>query len=940
MTDTGNMPIVDVCVNGRNCRALIDTGSSRTMVSAHLVTVQPERVVVYSFDGSRNWCLGTAHVDIEFLGKSAVIRAIATMKLIEGVDLLIGMDVIGMIGGISILPSGLVVVMKDVSCMQVCERREPPIVIEDVDFTAHFDGDKWRVEWKWLNGPPILKNSVNSYVSKQDAIIKEKFTAEINEWIRMGVLQKWHTNCESGIIPLMAVHQKSKGKVRPVLDYRELNRYVSCHTGDNVDICVDTIRRWRTMPGTPKIIDLKRAYLQVEVDPSLRQYQLVNIDGVTYCLTRLGFGLCCAPRIMTIILKNVLSMNPKIDAATMCYMDDILVNESVISAGDVTAHLKKYGLTAKDSIDIEGNRALGLFISRDPSGKLSFKRGSTIEEIFDSVRGWSRRELFSLCGKLVGHYPVAGWLRIACSFSKRIAEGTGWEDDVGTQAREFMNRIEEKVRVNDPVKGPWHVPEGSYATVWCDASDLAIGASLEVDGEIVEDATWLRKKDDLLHINVAELEAVLRGINLAIKWGMKTFTLMTDSRTVLKWVSAIESRMQRVRTKGAAEILIKRRLAVLKTVIEEEHINVRFEFVNSENNKADALTRINMKPCPRTCCATVNCNQESRPSLRDLHRMHHFGVDRSLALARKVYETVARSEIEEIVNDCEECSSIDPPAIVFGHGECGVREIWSRLSVDVTHYQSVPYLTIVDSGPGRFAIWKRLSNESAVCVTERLREVITEHGPPDELLLDNALVFKSAELRGMCDKWGINVRYRAAYRPQGNGIVERNHKTIKRTAARSGRDPTEACFWYNFAPRNPSEKSPSEHVYRKQWRHPCKQRREEVQGNTQFELGERVWVKPCPPRCDVQWTQGEVTRLNDEHTVEVDGIPRHVSHLRPAKKESAQLSYRVDSPVRARFESPSSSDEEDGTQVQRHVRRSSRTRRPPEWMEDYVVDGI
>ena len=50
-------------------------------------------------------------------------------------------------------------------------------------------------------------------------------------------------------------------------------------------------------------------------------------------------------------------------------------------------------------------------------------------------------------------------------------------------------------------------PLGSVV-VWTDASCLAMGVALEVDGKIVEDATWLRKESDHLHINVAELEAV------------------------------------------------------------------------------------------------------------------------------------------------------------------------------------------------------------------------------------------------------------------------------------------------------------------------------------------------------------------------------------------------------------------------------------------------
>ena len=57
------------------------------------------------------------------------------------------------------------------------------------------------------------------------------------------------------------------------------------------------------------------------------------------------------------------------------------------------------------------------------------------------------------------------------------------------------------------------VSNSRSGTVWCDASSIALGVVLEIDGNSVEDAAWLRKKDDFAHINLAELNAVLKGIN-------------------------------------------------------------------------------------------------------------------------------------------------------------------------------------------------------------------------------------------------------------------------------------------------------------------------------------------------------------------------------------------------------------------------------------------
>jgi hypothetical protein len=40
------------------------------------------------------------------------------------------------------------------------------------------------------------------------------------------------------------------------------------------------------------------------------------------------------------------------------------------------------------------------------------------------------------------------------------------------------------------------------------------------------------------------------------------------------------------------------------------------------------------------------------------------------------------------------------------------------------------------------------------------------------------------------------------YRPEGNGIIERSHRTIKRIAERSKINPLEAVYWYNFSPKD------------------------------------------------------------------------------------------------------------------------------------------
>ena len=74
-------------------------------------------------------------------------------------------------------------------------------------------------------------------------------------------------------------------------------------------------------------------------------------------------------------------------------------------------------------------------------------------------------------------------------------------------------------------------------------------------------------------------------------------------------------------------------------------------------------------------------------------------------------------------------------------------------------------MSVVDCGPGRFAIWRELKRETSRCVYKELQQIFRERGPVDEVLMDNALSFKSAELMQLFKSWNINPYYRAAYRP-------------------------------------------------------------------------------------------------------------------------------------------------------------------------------
>ena len=75
--------------------------------------------------------------------------------------------------------------------------------------------------------------------------MRVEFEKEVERWIDEGILIPWSEKVE-GILSLMAVVQPTK-KIKPVLDFRKLNKYMACHTRDGIDVREEVMRVWRRM---------------------------------------------------------------------------------------------------------------------------------------------------------------------------------------------------------------------------------------------------------------------------------------------------------------------------------------------------------------------------------------------------------------------------------------------------------------------------------------------------------------------------------------------------------------------------------------------------------------------------------------------------------------------------------------------------------------------
>ena len=385
------------------------------------------------------------------------------------------------------------------------------------------------------------------------------------------------------------------------------------------------------------------------------------------------------------------------------------------------------------------------------------------------------------------------------------------------------------------------------------------------------------------------------GLNLVVKWNLEAVEIMTDSATVFGWLTSILTGSHRIKTHGLNEMLVKRRLAIVKELCDEYKLQVSTRWVASARNKSDVLTRVDkrwLKPISLpgqkkdvdVCCVAV----DSQAIISEVHEKHHLGVDRTWYLVRTISKDISRDDVAKVINSCARCRYIDPAPVTWEKGELSCEENWSRIAADITHFNGKQYLTVVDCGPSRFTVWRKVASEDSALLTAEFEQIFRERGPPAELLMDNSTSFRSQRMEALCRKWFVRRIFRCAYRPAGNGIVERNHRTIKRMAARANADPLDMVFWYNVSPKDGTKQdtTPASGLHMYDWRIPLESVDVDVDDvgkniRSVVKVGDAVYVKPPAARCTTVWPVGIVTAVNYENNIDINGVPRHVTDIRP-----------------------------------------------------------
>lgn len=162
------------------------------------------------------------------------------------------------------------------------------------------------------------------------------------------------------------------------------------------------------------------------------------------------------------------------------------------------------------------------------------------------------------------------------------------------------------------------------------------------------------------------------------------------------------------------------------------------------------------------------------------HALHHLNA-RTLRLLFKI----TRDQAREIVKSCPGCVTLLPtPHLGVNPRGILANEIWQ---MDVTHipeFGSLKYAHVtVDTFSG-FIFSSLHTGEATKNVIAHVLQCLTVLGKPQKIKTDNGPGYTSQAFKQFCGQFQIQHVTGIPYNPQGQGIVERAHQTLKNTLSK------------------------------------------------------------------------------------------------------------------------------------------------------------
>ena len=545
-------PRVCLSVNGIQTTALIDTGSSYTLLSHKLYNRLPRITAIgraprlLSITGHELATVGSCHVKLGTFPAQVIICEDLAVDLLLGADVLTHCILDGpgdtFILGDQKYPMDQSPEHFSVQTVQCCMPKASSAVMQQVltAYASTFTTKDTPVGTATLP-PAEIHTNCEQPIRQQGYRLplakREKVEQCVEEMLRDDVIRPSDSPWAS---PITLVPKKD-GTTRFCVDYRKLNTATrkDAHPLPHIQDIFDQLKG-ATVFST---LDLKSGYWQIPMDPDSIPKTAFTCHLGLFEFTRMPFGLTNAPAIFQRAMNKVLS--GLIGKCCMVYIDDIVIfsqstKEHASHVEQVLQRIKTAGLQLKLSkcnFELPEIELLGFTVSAQGIRPQRDK----VQAISDLVAPTDVKGVRSFLG-MVGYYRqcITGFATLALPLTEltKIRQPFIW----GPEQQEAFNVLKLAL-VSSPILA--HPDPTRPYTLYTDASDKAIGAILvQTDAHSIERViAYLSHKLSGTQLRWPTIEKEAFAVVYALKrlhpylWGAQ-FEIHTDHKPLKSLFSA------------------------------------------------------------------------------------------------------------------------------------------------------------------------------------------------------------------------------------------------------------------------------------------------------------------------------------------------------------------------------------------------------------------
>ncbi|UYV63174.1 K02A2.6-like, partial [Cordylochernes scorpioides] len=665
--------------------------------------------------------------------------------------------------------------------------------------------------------------------------IRPAVTEALDKMVAKGYLcevasSKWAT-------PVVVVPKKNK-EIRICCDFKvTLNKYLdtAAYPLPTQQDLFSTLAKGKYFSK----LDLRNAYLQLEVDPGTRPLLTINTHKGLFRFKRMPFGLANAPSYFQSVMDRVLSGI----GGVICYIDDVL-----IATASIEKHLALlktiFARLAKYNIKLKKEKCLFLQKEIEYLGHLVTEEGirpldHKVQAIQKAKTPTNISELRSFLG-LVNFYGkfIPNLPELLKPLHELLHKKRPW---VWTkECGEAIDRCKNSI-TSERVLVPYDATLPLCLAT--DASQIGVGAVLShiIEGQerpIMFASRTLSGAEQNYSQIEKEALAIIYGVTKFHQfiYGRK-FILITDHKplvTILgsrsgiptlstsrlqRWALILSAytydiRFRRTQDHGNADLLSRfpvgceeiPRLNNVYALSYVEELPITAEEIATKTEKdevlslakfytqqgwpekvADHLRPYFQRKLELTVdgeCLVWGMRVVIPPSLRIkmLNCLHetHSGMNKMKAVARShFWWPNLDTQIEFLVNKCRSCQqSQDGPNKGKWQPWRWSTRPWQRIHIDFANKENINLLIVVDSH-SKWIEAIPMRETTTRKTIEQLRRLFSSYGLPEELVSDNGPQFTGSEMKGFLEGNGIKQTLIPAYHPQSNGLAERAVRTIK-----------------------------------------------------------------------------------------------------------------------------------------------------------------